>query len=306
MLFTNNFKMKNLVVVISTCLIVSCAGRKYPAPIVKIGDQFTPYTEQQRNSLQDEQYRVEKGETLYSIAWRAGIDFRTLAQLNTISPPYAIFPGQILYLSEKGTENANIAVKPTNSGLVEVSSTQEAKIRPSNQLVNEQPDSQKNNKKTIANEKSEEYGKKQADQKLQNAVQKQLVKKDSFPAKVKHWRYPSKGKIIDTYSTKENGNKGIDFGGKLGDPITAAADGKVVYAGSALRGFGNLIIVKHNNDYLSAYAHNRALKVKEQEWVKAGQLIAEMGNSGTDNVKLHFEIRFRGRTVNPLKYLPKK
>lgn len=80
----------------------------------------------------------------------------------------------------------------------------------------------------------------------------------------------------------------------------------MVYAGSALRGYGNLIIVKHNNDYLSAYAHNRSLKVKEQDWVKAGQVIAEMGNSGSDRVRLHFEIRFRGRSVNPQKYLPKR
>jgi lipoprotein NlpD len=80
----------------------------------------------------------------------------------------------------------------------------------------------------------------------------------------------------------------------------------VVYSGGALRGYGNLVIIKHNNDYLSAYAHNRSINVKEQDWVKAGQVIAEMGDSGTDSVKLHFEIRHRGRSVNPLKYLPRR
>lgn len=282
--------MRSIFVVVFVAVLVGCAGRKYPAPIVQVSSPKTPYTDQYRNTLRATSYEVQKGETLYSIAFRAGIDFRTLAQINDISAPYEIFPGQVLALTENGVKTATV----------------DANYQPKYQPVNDKQQSQKNNKKTIANEKSEEYGKKQASQKLKNAVQKQLVKKDSFPNKIRQWRYPSKGKIIDTYSTKENGNKGIDFGGKLGDPIIAAADGKVVYAGSALRGFGNLIIVKHNNDYLSAYAHNRVLKVKEQDWVKAGQIIAEMGNSGTDSVKLHFEIRFRGRTVNPLKYLPKK
>ena len=159
----------------------------------------------------------------------------------------------------------------------------------------------KNNQKAIANKNSGEYRKTQQDQK-----HKKQVKKDPFPNKVRRWRYPSKGNIIEYYSAKENGHSGLDFGGKPGDPIFAAADGKVVYAGSALRGYGNLIIVKHNNDYLSAYAHNRSLQVKEQDWVKAGQVIARMGKTGTDKVKLHFEIRHRGRSVNPAKYLPRR
>ena len=281
--------MRLVVVGLFLLIIVGCSTRKYPAPIVQIDQSQSPYSESHRNSLDSDFYTVKKGETLYSIAWRAGIDFRLLAQMNDIKKPYAIYPGQKIALSQKVAKSVKY---------------QKSKPAVSNSNTN-----QKFNKKTIAKEKSEEYGKKQADQKTKKAVTqnvKKEVKNDSFPSKVRHWRYPSNGKIIDTYSTRENGNKGIDFGGQKGDPILAAADGKVVYAGSALRGFGNLIIIKHNNDYLSAYAHNRVLKVKEQDWVKAGQLIAEMGDSGTDKVKLHFEIRFRGRTVNPLKYLPKR
>ena len=281
--------MKILLSLILLLLIVGCANRKYPAPIVKIDQVSSPYSEVHKNIITDDSYQVQKGETLYSIAWKAGIDFRLLAQMNNISKPYEIFPGQKLNLSQ---------------GTISI-----AKNKTIKQPVTEIKTTQKNNKKTIAKENPEEYGKNQTNQKVQKKVQKEPIKKietDSFPHKVRKWRYPSDGKIIDTYSTKENGNRGIDFGGRPGDPIIAAADGKVVYAGSALRGFGNLIIVKHNNDYLSAYAHNRALLVKEQDWVKAGQVIAEMGSSGTDKVKLHFEIRFRGRTVNPLKYLPKK
>jgi lipoprotein NlpD len=102
----------------------------------------------------------------------------------------------------------------------------------------------------------------------------------------------------------EQRNKGLDIGGKAGDPVLAAADGRVVYAGAGLRGYGNLIILKHNNTYLSAYAHNQTLLVKEDQMVRKGQKIAEMGSSDADRVKLHFEIRRQGKPVDPARYLP--
>ena len=101
-------------------------------------------------------------------------------------------------------------------------------------------------------------------------------------------------------------NKGLDIGGNAGDPVLAVAEGKVVYAGSGLRGYGNLIIIKHDNTYLTAYAHNQALLVKEDQSVKKGQKIAEMGNSDADRVKLHFEVRKQGKPVDPIKYLPSR
>lgn len=99
-------------------------------------------------------------------------------------------------------------------------------------------------------------------------------------------------------------NKGVDIAARAGDPVLAAADGRVVYAGAGLRGYGNLIIVKHNNTYLTAYAHNQTLLVKEDQMVRQGQKIAEMGSSDADRVKLHFEIRRQGKPVDPLRYLP--
>ncbi|MFZ9183098.1 MAG: peptidoglycan DD-metalloendopeptidase family protein, partial [Hylemonella sp.] len=101
-------------------------------------------------------------------------------------------------------------------------------------------------------------------------------------------------------------NKGLDLGGAAGDPVLAAADGRVVYAGAGLRGYGNLVIVKHNNTYLTAYAHNQALLVKEDQTVRKGQKIAEMGSSDTDRVKLHFEVRRQGKPVDPVKFLPSR
>ena len=112
--------------------------------------------------------------------------------------------------------------------------------------------------------------------------------------------WPAKGKVVDEFSEK---TKGIDIAGKLGDPVTAAADGKVVYAGNSLRGYGNLVIIKHDNTYLTAYAHNRTLSVKEGNTVKKGQKIAEMGDTDTTSVKLHFELRVNGKPVNPTPYL---
>jgi len=116
------------------------------------------------------------------------------------------------------------------------------------------------------------------------------------------FQWPARGNLISGFD--ESKNKGLDIGGKAGDPVLAAADGRVVYAGAGLRGYGNLIILKHNNTYLTAYAHNQSLLVKEDQTIKRGQKIAEMGNSDADQVKLHFEIRRQGKPVDPAKYLP--
>lgn len=118
------------------------------------------------------------------------------------------------------------------------------------------------------------------------------------------WIWPVSGPVIASFDGLKN--KGLDLGGAAGEPVLAAADGRVVYAGSGLRGYGNLIIIKHNDTYLTAYAHNRALLVKEDQAVKRGQKIAEMGNSDADRVKLHFEVRRQGKPVNPAQYLPKR
>jgi lipoprotein NlpD len=118
------------------------------------------------------------------------------------------------------------------------------------------------------------------------------------------WAWPTSGAAIVVAGFDEQRNKGLDLAGKPGDPVLASADGRVVYAGAGLRGYGNLIILKHNNTFLSAYAHNQALMVKEDQTVRKGQKIAEMGSSDADRVKLHFEIRRQGKPVDPAKYLP--
>jgi len=118
------------------------------------------------------------------------------------------------------------------------------------------------------------------------------------------WMWPAAGKLVGTFS--EASSKGVDIAGQLGDPVVAAGDGKVVYAGAGLRGYGNLVIIKHDATYLSAYAHNQKILVKEGQSVRKGQQIAQLGESDADRPKLHFEIRRQGRPVDPVKYLPKR
>jgi outer membrane antigenic lipoprotein B len=138
-------------------------------------------------------------------------------------------------------------------------------------------------------------------------VVSQPIPQDNAPiASTIAWRWPTSGNVIQGFSSSDGGNKGIDIGGSRGQAVNAAAGGRVVYAGNALRGYGNLIIIKHNDDFLSAYAHNDSILVKDQQEVKAGQQIAKMGNTGTNDVKLHFEIRYKGKSVDPTRYLPRR
>ena len=261
-------------------LVSACSSNNKPAPVVD-ASASVPLSKQVRNSLTGTKYTVKKGETLYSISWRAGLDVRTLANLNGITAPYRIYPGQKLFLS-KNSLNAS-------------------KNKPSkNQSKNTKPNVVK---KPVASTKKQEYGGSVREQKTTKVPS---TKQTNYSQKVKRWIWPASGKLIAKFSTKKQGSKGIDIAGKRNDPVKAAADGKVVYAGDVLRGYGQLIIVKHNDDYLTAYAHNERILVKEQQTVKAGQVIAKMGDTDAERVMLHFEVRFRGKPVNPLKYLPRR
>jgi lipoprotein NlpD len=255
-----------------------CSSRSKPAPVVDVQGSL-PLNQRLKNSVSGTEYIVKKGETLYSIAWRADVDIRTLAKINNIKAPYNIYPQQKLILT-KNKLNDNLK-------------SQKSKVFNTSK--------QKFIKKPIAQKKKQEYGKNLAVQKSSKKVQQHT----EFSQKIRKWRWPAKGKVIHNFSTAKQGNKGIDIAGRRGDSVKATAAGKVVYAGDALQGYGKLVIVKHNEDYLSAYAHNDQILVKEQQVVKAGQVIAKMGDTDAERVMLHFEVRFRGKSVNPMKYLPK-
>lgn len=273
-----------LIVLLLVFGLFGCSSRQSPAPVVE-SNTTVAVGSKVKAGIKTARYIVKKGETLYSIAWRANSDVRTIASLNKLAPPYRIFPGQELILSQKYAKASN-------------NKTSSKKSNKSTGTT-----SKNSNKKAIASNKKQEYGETASGQKTSKKPASTATK---FSQKIKRWQWPVKGKVIATFSTAPQGNKGIDIAGRRGDRIKAAADGRVVYAGSALRGYGKLVIVKHNDDYLSAYAHNDQILVKEQQQVKAGDVIAKMGDTGAQRVMLHFEVRFRGKSVNPLKYLPKR
>lgn len=216
---------------------------------------------------------VRKGETLYTIAWQHGVDYRTLAAWNQIGPPYTIFPGQKLTVAPAGLP----AKRRTQAG------------KPSAVTAAAK------NTRTPAEKKS---GKRKVEG---GRTVQRAAGGDRAPD---GWHWPAKGELVTTFI--DSGRKGVNIAGRLGDPIYAAANGRVVYTGGGLRGYGELIIVKHNHRYLSAYAHNNKLLVREGDTVTGGQRIAEMGRTGTDRVMLHFEIRRDGKPVDPIAFLPKQ
>ena len=207
-------------------------------------------------------HRVQPGETLYSISWRYGLDYREVADWNRIRPPYTIYNGQLLRVIPPIDQQRVTAVAPSTPRPAPVLNAPAMPITQAPSL-------------------------------------------SSAPVAIK-WQWPVEGRVRQTFSEADLGRKGIDIGGKAGQSIRAAAAGNVVYAGSGLLNYGKLIILKHDDNYLSAYAYNRALLVKEGDTVAAGQHIADMGHKTHGDAMLHFEIRYDGRPINPLKYLPKQ
>lgn len=289
-----------VLLVVLLLALSGCTSSSGPAPVTTLELRENPYRERNRGSLAASQYVVQRGDTLYSIAFRAGLDVRTLASRNNIKSPYTIYPGQVVQLvAAKATRPARQPAKTVVSKATPrkpVSSHQSG--RATDKANQAKSNSSAKAAKPVASSKQTRYVQTQPAK-----SSKKTADNTSVGNKVQ-WYWPVKGKIVSRFSTREHGNKGVDIAGQDGSRINAAADGQVVYAGSALRGYGNLIIIKHNDDYLSAYAHNKRILVAERQQVKAGQQIAEMGSTDATDSRLHFEIRFRGKSVDPLRYLP--
>lgn len=260
-----------------------------------------------KGSYSGETYTVKRGDTLFYIAWITGNDFRDLAQRNNVSAPYGLNVGQTLQIGDASGQPI------TGGNAITVADATQGGVPTSPQIksaaVAQQPVI------TYSDDSGNSSGSKLLPSKGANVATTTAPAVTAPPTvssttnsstPVGSWRWPTDGKIIDNFSAAEGGNKGIDIAGSRGQSVVATASGRVVYAGNALRGYGNLIIIKHNDDYLSAYAHNDTMLVREQQEVKAGQKIATMGSTGTSSVRLHFEIRYKGKSVNPLRYLPQR
>jgi len=259
-------------------------------------------------------YSVKKGDTLYGIALEYGFDYREIAEWNGITTPDIIRIGQQLRLTPPQT--GEVAVTPLRAIAPLVESlpglpTHDAQSQ-SNGLLKTQPKAGKIPYSAEAEAappvalKPETTVPKTpplAEPPPRIAEDKKAAPSVSADDDDLEWAWPTKGKVIATFNEASN-LKGLDIAGKMGQPVLATAPGKVVYSGSGLRGYGKLVIIKHNKTYLSAYAHNSQILVKEGQSVVKGQRIAEMGDSDADQVKLHFEIRRLGKPADPLKHLP--
>ena len=261
-------------------------------------------------------YTVKHGDTLFYIAWVTGNDFRDLAQRNNVAAPYGLNVGQVLQVGNASgqpiTGNNPVAVASAqsssgNTGLVSKPAQNSTTPVASTTTITYSEDSgEQSANKMLPNNKPATTTVVAPVTAPVASTAVPTASSTSTSAPISAWRWPTDGKIIENFSGTDGGNKGIDIAGSKGQAIVATADGRVVYAGNALRGYGNLIIIKHNDDYLSAYAHNDTMLVREQQEIKAGQKIATMGSTGTSSTRLHFEIRYKGKSVNPLQYLPQR
>jgi len=282
-------------------------------------------------------YTVKRGDTLQKIALDHGLDSRELAAWNNLENINVIRLGQVLRLTAPPTESAAAAsavqtaplktVPALTTGDASVAAVGSSGTRASTETYKSQPkafkepyseqalrDAQRGAATTasppLPPEPIPPVIVARADPKPATEPPSAVARVDPKPAPVPadgdekvDWVWPAKGKILTGFSEAAS-LKGIDIAGTAGQAVAASAGGKVVYAGTGLRGYGKLIIIKHNGTYLSAYAHNKEILVKEGQQVNRGQRIAEMGNTDTDQVKLHFEIRRQGKPVDPLRYLP--
>ena len=223
-------------------------------------------------------YSVRSGDTLIRIGLDHGQSFRDIARWNNLDNPNRIEVGQVLRVAPPAGAGA-MPKAVTQGSVASVPTPALAPLPPAADKPASQPAAA-------------------ASAPAAPVTAAPTVTSDDEIA----WIWPTVGPVLAGFD--EVKNKGLDIGGKAGDPVLAAADGRVVYVGAGLRGYGNLIILKHNNTYLTAYAHNQTLLIKEDQTVRKGQKIAEMGSSDADRVKLHFEVRRQGKPVDPSKYLP--
>jgi lipoprotein NlpD len=225
-------------------------------------------TAKTQSNVKNEIYIVQAGDTMYGISFRAGLNFRDVANWNGIDEPFTIRVGQ------------KIRLTPPQSAIVQSNVTKPTTAKPKSPITTSVPANVPSTEKVLV---------------VENPVAPSM-----------NWQWPTKGKLIGVFVANDKTKQGINISGKSGQKIYAAADGVVVYSGTGLIGYGELIIIKHNNEWISAYAHNEKRLVAEGVKVKAGEHIADMGRTGSSSDMLHFEIRRNGKPVDPLLYLPKR
>ncbi len=319
-------------------LLVGCASEA-PAPIEARGPVRAPAPDAKPAVARPGYYIVKRGDTLYSIAHQYERDYREVAAWNKLTDPNVISAGQELRVVPPGQEpasatgdsssdNVTIVALPKSDALgatplTTSKSGSSAAVAASTDtgIAGTAPAGQKTEPKggRLAYSAQAWKDAQAADKTVvatapasvpaatgKAEAQSEPSASESKPVAAGgegiNWMWPGNGKVLAGFN--ESTNKGLDISGSIGDPVLAASGGQVVYVGSGLRGYGNLVIIKHNNNFLSAYAHNKEVLVKEKQTVQKGQKIALLGNSDSDKPMLHFEIRRQGKPVDPMKYLP--
>jgi lipoprotein NlpD len=259
-----------------------------PAPVTGSGSLDTEALPPGDNSGKPGYYTVKPGDTLLRVALENGLHWKDLVQWNGLQDPNVIEVGQVLRVVAPGADPNAVGTRGVASARIETRPLGAPAVPPGGAASAPPAAAPASGPATAA------------------AAPPTPPAATAAPARDReddiNWMWPASGPVASTFD--DSRSKGLAITGKAGDPVYAAADGRVVYAGSGLRGYGNLVILKHNNTYLTAYAHNQALLVREDQSVRRGQKIAEMGSTDAERVQLHFEIRKQGKPVDPAKLLP--
>jgi len=304
--------------------VAGCASRPVSAPVVSLTPPPGSTSSPQAQAVPPGYYVVQRGDTLYSIALEHGVGYRDLAQWNKIDDPAKISVGQLLRVTppqQQATVQVGAArgvgtveARPLGGPTPAVAPMVPQPVAPGATVTSPEALRLPYSAQNVALLQSEgrsapaqpPAGQPAATQPAPTPAPPQLAKTEPQPAPGAagpiDFIWPAKGKLLAGFS--EPANKGIDIGGKLGDPVLAAAPGRVMYTGSGIRGYGKLIVIKHDDGFNSVYAHNKTILVKEGQVVTRGQEIGEIGDTEADVPMLHFEIRKSGKPVDPLKYLP--
>ena len=280
---------------ISIVLLAACSHQQ-PAPIEEHSASGI-----KRQLSSDGNYYVRTGDTLYSIAFNFDVDPRDVAQWNEIPSPFVIYPGQQIRMTAPASYQRNNGSSAVQISTVKSPGQTTTRAAGSNSRSSTQPSTAAIAPKTATPKAG---GPSTTSSASKTAPPKKAVTSNS--ADPSNWKWPTSGRVLRGYVAGNPARNGLDISGKEGQAITASAVGEVVYSGNGLIGYGELIIIKHSEKMLSAYAHNKVRLVKEGEQVTSGQKIAEMGRNPAGDQLLHFEIRARGKPVNPLTYLPKR